>query len=63
MGDRLRWVGFGPHTLTPDVSKAGVILISPKGFHVLQVIRFLFRATNNEAEYEIKFAGLRLAKC
>ncbi|XP_052177535.1 uncharacterized protein LOC127791591 [Diospyros lotus] len=41
---------------------AGVMLISPEGHRILCALRFGFRATNNEAEYEALLAGLRLAK-
>lgn len=47
---------------TSDVSGAEVILTIPKGFKVQQAIRFQFKATNNEAEYEAILVGLRLAK-
>ncbi|XP_052197235.1 uncharacterized protein LOC127804415 [Diospyros lotus] len=40
----------------------GVMLISPEGHRILYTLRFGFRATNNEAEYEALLAGLRLAK-
>ncbi|XP_052207976.1 uncharacterized protein LOC127811830 [Diospyros lotus] len=41
---------------------AGVMLISPEGHRILCALRFGFRATNNEVEYEALLAGLRLAK-
>ena len=43
-------------------SGAGVILISPDGFQVMQALRFAFKATNNQAEYEALIAGLNLAR-
>lgn len=41
---------------------AGVVLISPEGKTIEYALKFLFRATNNEAEYEAAIAGLQLCK-
>ena len=41
---------------------AGIILISPEGHKILYALRFKFKATNNEAEYEALLAGLRLVR-
>ncbi|XP_021827212.1 uncharacterized protein LOC110767855 [Prunus avium] len=41
---------------------AGLVLISPHATEVEYALRFGFRASNNEAEYEALIAGLRLAK-
>ncbi|XP_027357465.1 uncharacterized protein LOC113866866 [Abrus precatorius] len=43
-------------------SGARVILEGPNAFAIEQSIRFGFRASNNQAEYEALLAGLRLAK-
>ncbi|GMP37997.1 hypothetical protein CsSME_00021317 [Camellia sinensis var. sinensis] len=59
-----------PHSWTLNVdgssrregSGAGIILTSPEGGHFKCALRFLFEASNNEAEYEALLAGLRLAK-
>lgn len=56
------WTLYADGSSTTDVSGAGIILTSPEGFKVQQAIRFQFKATNNEAEYEAVLAGLRLAK-
>lgn len=40
---------------------AGAILINPDDFKIQQAIKLAFPVTNNEAEYEALFAGLRLA--
>ncbi|XP_019163604.1 PREDICTED: uncharacterized protein LOC109159946 [Ipomoea nil] len=40
----------------------GVMLISPEGFRLYYALRYLFSASNNEAEYEAVLNGLRLAK-
>nr|KYP44258.1 Retrovirus-related Pol polyprotein from transposon 17.6 [Cajanus cajan] len=43
-------------------SGAGIILDGPNDMMLELVIKFDFRATNNQAEYEALLAGLRLAK-
>ncbi|KAL5579783.1 hypothetical protein UlMin_012225 [Ulmus minor] len=43
-------------------SGAGVILVSPEGVRLSCALRFCFKATNNQVEYEALLAGLRLAK-
>ena len=42
-------------------SGASLILISPKGIEIEYALRFWFRASNNEAEYEAFIARLNLA--
>ena len=42
-------------------SGADLILTSPKGIDIEYALRFGFRASNNEAEYEAVIAGLNLA--
>ena len=41
---------------------AGVVLISPEGKTINYALKFLFRATNNEAENEAVIAGLQLCR-
>nr|KYP75181.1 Retrovirus-related Pol polyprotein from transposon 17.6 [Cajanus cajan] len=43
-------------------SGAGVILEGPKGMTLEQSLRFKFKASNNQAEYEALLAGLSLAE-
>ena len=43
-------------------SGIGLVLTSPEGDLIQQVIRCGFRANNNEAEYEALITGLVLAK-
>ncbi|KAM1107220.1 hypothetical protein ACFX2B_003960 [Malus domestica] len=43
-------------------SGAGVVLVTPDGSMLKQAITLGFKASNNEAEYEALFAGLRMAK-
>ena len=67
----------GPSASTPQVPKwglyvdgssnnggsgAGLILVSPKGHRIHSALRFEFKASNNEVEYEALIAGLGLAK-
>ncbi|XP_020203737.1 uncharacterized protein LOC109789239 [Cajanus cajan] len=56
----------GPSTWTvPQTARgsgAGVILEGPKGITLEQSLRFRFKASNNQAEYEALLAGLRLAE-
>ncbi|XP_019173888.1 PREDICTED: uncharacterized protein LOC109169460 [Ipomoea nil] len=54
-------------TLSTDGSSStksyggGVILITPDGFRAYYALRFAFKLSNNEAEYEALLGGLRLA--
>ncbi|KAI5343733.1 hypothetical protein L3X38_011609 [Prunus dulcis] len=41
---------------------AGLVLATPDGLKIEYALRFNFRTSNNEAEYEALLAGLRLAK-
>jgi len=43
-------------------SGAGVILEGPNGLLIEQALRFAFKASNNQAEYEALIAGMLLAK-
>ncbi|KAL2487159.1 Ribonuclease H [Abeliophyllum distichum] len=43
-------------------ARAGILLISPNGHNLNCVLRLEFKASNNTAEYEALFAGLRLAQ-
>ena len=43
-------------------SGAGVVLETPEGRSICYALKFDFRATNNEAEYEALLTGLRLAR-
>ncbi|XP_020219431.1 uncharacterized protein K02A2.6 [Cajanus cajan] len=43
-------------------SGAGVILEGPRGITLEQSLRFRFKASNNQAEYEALLTGLRLAE-
>ncbi|MCI38759.1 gag-pol polyprotein, partial [Trifolium medium] len=43
-------------------SGAGVVLEGPNGVLIEQSLRFAFKASNNQAEYEALIAGMKLAK-
>ncbi|MCI16522.1 gag-pol polyprotein, partial [Trifolium medium] len=43
-------------------SGAGVVLDGPDGVLIKQSLRFAFKASNNQAEYEALIAGMKLAK-
>jgi len=43
-------------------SGVGVILEGPNGLLIEQALRFAFKASNNQAEYEALVAGMLLAK-
>ncbi|XP_074351479.1 uncharacterized protein LOC141690591 [Apium graveolens] len=47
---------------TNERSGVGLILKSPEGFTIQTEISFIFSATNNQEEYEVLIAGLKLAK-
>ena len=39
-----------------------MVLQSPKGLSIAQVVKFAFTASNNEVEYEVVLLRLRLTK-
>ncbi|KAF7127741.1 hypothetical protein RHSIM_Rhsim11G0031200 [Rhododendron simsii] len=55
------WVLQVDGSTTKEASRAGLILTSPKGQRLSYALRFEFKATNNEAEYEALVVGLELA--
>ncbi|XP_074374028.1 uncharacterized protein LOC141714406 [Apium graveolens] len=59
--ERKAWVLFTDGSSTSQAGGAGIVLTSPEGFVVKQVVKFKFPATNNEAEYEGLIVGLKLA--
>lgn len=56
-----QWKLFVDGSSTATRSGAGIVMISPDGFQIMQALRFSFKATNNQAEYEAVIAGLNLA--
>ncbi|KAL5571238.1 hypothetical protein UlMin_020835 [Ulmus minor] len=57
-----QWKLYVDGSSTETSSRAGIILVSPDGVKLSCAIRFKFKATNNQAEYEALLSGLRLAK-
>ncbi|XP_019176175.1 PREDICTED: uncharacterized protein LOC109171578 [Ipomoea nil] len=65
--DQVETEDGGWWTLSTDGSSnskgcgGGVVLVTPEGFRAYYAIRFHFKLSNNEAEYEALLNGLRLA--
>ena len=57
-----RWVLSVDGSSNQLGSGAGVILEGPNGVLIEQSLRFAFKASNNQAEYEALIAGILLAK-
>ena len=55
------WRLFVDGAANAQGSGAGLILASPEGIDIEYVLRFGFRASNNEAEYKVVIVGLNLA--
>ena len=56
------WKLFVDGSSNAQGSGAGLVLRDPKGLKVNYALRFDFKASNNEAEYEVLIAGLNLAQ-
>ncbi|XP_068474112.1 uncharacterized protein [Phaseolus vulgaris] len=57
-----RWVLSVDGSSNQQGSGAGVILEGPNGVLIKQSLRFAFKASNNQAEYEALIAGMLLAR-
>ena len=57
-----QWVLHVDGSTTNSHSGAGLVLKGPDGFVTQYALRFEFRASNNEAEYEALLTGLKLAQ-
>jgi len=55
------WTLFTDGASSQEGSGAGLILTDPEGREVTYALRFNFKTSNNEAEYEALVAGLELA--
>ncbi|GKE75664.1 reverse transcriptase domain-containing protein [Tanacetum coccineum] len=55
------WKLYTDGTSSFDGSEAGMVLVSPEGKKYTYALRFEFKTTNNEAEYDALLAGLRIA--
>ncbi|KAK1586619.1 hypothetical protein Q3G72_004304 [Acer saccharum] len=56
-----RWQLRVDGSLNTHGSRAGVVVSTPEGDSVECALRFDFKATNNQAEYETLIAGLRVS--
>ncbi|XP_068474920.1 uncharacterized protein [Phaseolus vulgaris] len=61
-GAGFRSVLFVDNSSNQQGSRAGVILEGPNGQLIEQALRFAFKASNNQAEYEALIVGMLLAK-
>ncbi|GJY68793.1 reverse transcriptase domain-containing protein [Tanacetum coccineum] len=57
-----QWTLFTDGSSCVDGCGAGVIHTNPEGIEFTYALRFQFKATNNEAEYEALIVGLRIAE-
>ncbi|XP_073138373.1 uncharacterized protein [Henckelia pumila] len=57
----LTWMVYVDGSSTSTGSGAGIVVESPQGDKFQYAIKFLFSATNNEAEYEAFIMGIKLA--
>ncbi|GJX17098.1 reverse transcriptase domain-containing protein [Tanacetum coccineum] len=57
-----KWILYTDRASNSDGSRAGLMLIDPKGKEYIYALRFEFETTNNEAKYEAWLAGLRIAQ-
>ena len=58
--DAQRWTLYVDITSNDTGSGADKVLINPEGHKIHCVIRFRFKASNNETEYKALIVGLRL---
>nr|GEV36086.1 reverse transcriptase domain-containing protein [Tanacetum cinerariifolium] len=56
------WKLFTDGASSSNGSEAGLIQVIPEGKEYTYTLRFEFKTTNNEAEYEALLAGVRIAK-
>ena len=61
-GAGFKWVFSVDGSSNQHDNGAGVILEGPYGLLIEQALRFTFKASNNQAEYEALIAGMLLAK-
>jgi len=61
-GAGFRWVLYVDGSSNQQGSGAGVILGGPDGLLIEQALRFAFKASNNQTEYEVLIVGMLFAK-
>lgn len=62
MDNLLKWKLYVDGSSTKKRSRAGIIVIAPEQITLDSTIRFGFKASNNEVEYEALLVGLRLLR-
>ena len=60
--DKEAWIVFVDGSSNKKGSGAGIVLEGPGIFHLEMALKFEFKTSNNQAEYEALIAGLILAK-
>ncbi|MCI35406.1 RNA-directed DNA polymerase (Reverse transcriptase), partial [Trifolium medium] len=60
--DKNKWTIFVDGSSNPQGSGAGIILENGEGVLIKVSLELAFHTTNNQAEYEVFLAGLRLAE-
>ena len=53
------WKVFVDDASSATGARAGIFIITPKGIKLEHSFKLVFKASNNEAEYEALLAGLR----
>jgi len=56
------WIVYVDGSSNNKGARAGVVLKGPEGLLVEQSLRFRFKTSNNQVEYEALIAGLELAR-
>jgi len=56
----IAWILYIDVLATDEGSGAGLIIVSPKESTYEHALKFMFKTSNNEAEYEALLAGMEL---
>ncbi|XP_074373732.1 uncharacterized protein LOC141714091 [Apium graveolens] len=56
----LWWILHVDGAVNNGEARAGIILLSPEGHHLMSAVHFKFYATNNDMEYEALINGLKI---
>jgi len=62
INDHETWVLFVDGSSNKKESEAGIVLKRPKSFNLKMALKFDFKTSNNQVEYEVLIAGLILAR-
>ncbi|XP_074328190.1 uncharacterized protein LOC141666099 [Apium graveolens] len=55
------WILYLDDAVNNEGAGACIILVSPEGHHLMSVVHFKFRATNNDVGYEALIIGLKIS--